>query len=172
MNFSAIDKMSHIRVINLLKDRKESSATKYLLLITRCILDTFLDKSISHEKRIYYMWYVVFFLRIWRWWIKAEIKKNKRYTLQKNWLTSNVYSCIELNADGILLLTEKCRENPETFLPWLCSSQPCEKFFRQTRSMTSTYNTIVNYDLLEIQQRKHRIQAVNDIISDSGKFCF
>ncbi|CAH1107466.1 unnamed protein product [Psylliodes chrysocephalus] len=169
MNFESIDSLSAPCVTDLLEN-EEFKATQRILIITRYILDSFLDKSISIERRVYLLWYATFFLRLWRSWIK----EHNTYNLSKNWLTSNTYVCIELNAHALLILIEKCRqnENHDTLLSWLYSSQPCERFFRQTRSMTSTYETKVNFDMLDILRRKHRIQALNDIVSDSEKFVF
>jgi len=91
--------------------------------------------------------------------------------LRKIFLTSNTYICIELNAHGLLLFVEKIRETDiDQFTPWLCSSQPCEKIFRQMRSMTSTFSTIVNFNLLGILRRLNRLQILNDISTDLSKF--
>ncbi|CAG9773365.1 unnamed protein product [Ceutorhynchus assimilis] len=165
MNFEAIDKLSASCVTDLLLQNEQYKATRQLLVLTRAILDSFIDKSLKVERRVYLIWYVTFFIRLWRNWIKHD----EKYTLSKNWLTLNTYTCIEINAHSLLLLIEKCRssDTADAFLPWLCSSQPCEKFFRQTRSMTSTYLIMVNFDLLDLLQRRHRIQCINDIVSDA-----
>ncbi|XP_044745206.1 uncharacterized protein LOC123307068 [Coccinella septempunctata] len=167
MNFESINKLSDNRVLELPKDREDATGTRYLLKITRYILDAFLIKSLSNENRVYNIWYVVFFLRIWRYWLKEIIKEKKEFSLKENWLTSNSYTGIELNAHGLLILLVKCHEKSEQFLPWLYSSQPCEKFFRQTRSMTTTNSTIVNFDMLDLLYRRNRIQAIDDIVADS-----
>jgi hypothetical protein len=52
------------------------------------------------------------------------------------------------------------------FVPWLWSSQPCEKLFRSTRSMTTTYSTVVNYSILDIIHRLNRIQVLQNITVD------
>ena len=161
MNFDAVNKLSSQSVINLLKNIPESEATRQYLIITRYILDSFLDKDLSILKRVYYMWYSTFFLRLWRQWLKE-----KEYSIEKNFLTLNTYTCIELNAHGMLLLIDKCRQSNSQFLPWLYSSQPCEKIFRQTRSMTSTFSTVVNYSFMDILRRLNRIQILNDISTD------
>lgn len=170
MNFNAIDKLSALRVTNLLSKYDDAQATRQFLILTRSIIDCFLDKTLSMERRIYLIWFSTFFFRLWRAWIK----NNQSYTLGKNWITLNTYTCVELNAHALLLLIEKMRvDNTINFLPWLCSSQPCEKIFRQTRSMTSTYVTMVNFDMLDFTQRLKRIQAINDIICDSnGMYVF
>lgn len=167
MNFEAIDKLSSKKVIDILESNEITKGTRQILILTRYIIDSFTDKSLKTEDRIYYMWYCVFFIRLWRAWIK----QHKLHTLSKNFLTLNVYTCIELNAHGLLILIEKCRINnqPEQFLPWLYSSQPCESFFRKARSLTSTYSTIVNFDMLDIMQRRNRIQTAYNIVSETGR---
>ncbi|KAK4881125.1 hypothetical protein RN001_004444 [Aquatica leii] len=169
MNFEAINKLFSNQVTAILT-ADEFKATQRYLIITRYILDFFIDKSIDIEHRVYYLWYATFFLRLWREWIKHH----DNFTLGKNWISLNSYICIEVNAHALFSLIKKCKnlENPEIFFQWLYSSQPCERFFRQTRSMTSTYVTQVNFDMLELLQKQHRIQAINDIVSDSEHFIF
>lgn len=165
MNFEAIDKMASDNVIQLLKEIPDAEATAQYLFLTRCILNSFLAKDITAEKRVYLMWYVTFFCRLWRYWLTANKKR-----LQSTFLTTNAYTCIELNAHGLLLMIHKLRstDNPELFLPWLYSSQPCEKLFRQARSMSSTFSTMVNFSLLETLRRLKRIQALHEISADLG----
>lgn len=56
----------------------------------------------------------------------------------------------------------------EQFLPFLYSSQPCEEFFRQIRSFTSTYSTKANCSVKEILGRINKIQLMNDIVINSN----
>lgn len=168
MNFEAIEKISAPCVIDLLMTTEEAQGTAQLLKIVRNVLDSFLDKSLSVIERVYKIWYSVLFLRLWRAWVK----NHEKLTFSKNWITLQTYICIELNAHSLLILIEKCRDSPESFLPWLCSSQPCETFFRSTRSMTSTFATMVNFDLLDLIHKQHRIQTINNIITDKSKFFY
>ncbi|XP_050514976.1 uncharacterized protein LOC126890166 [Diabrotica virgifera virgifera] len=165
MNFNAIDKLSSEHVTNMLKEVPNAEATRQYLILTRNILDAFLLKEISVERRVYLIWYSTFFMRIW----KAWLKKNGE-NIQKNFITTNAYTCIEINAHGIILVIEKLRQNgiSEAFLPWLYSSQPCEKVFRETRSMSSTFSTMINYTLLDVLRRLKRIQAMHEISTDLG----
>lgn len=73
MNFDAINKICDPKVLELLKNIDNANATKQLLLITRYILHSYIDKSISIELRVYYIWYATFFLRLWRAWLKNKI---------------------------------------------------------------------------------------------------
>ncbi|KAF0721111.1 Uncharacterized protein FWK35_00025479, partial [Aphis craccivora] len=46
---------------------------------------------------------------------------------------------------------------------WNFSSQKCEQFFRATRSLTSTYSTVVNFSMKYIMSRLKRIESINEI---------
>lgn len=64
MNFDAINKICDPKVLELLNNIDNANATKQLLLITRYVLDSYIDKAISIELRVYYIWYANFFLRL------------------------------------------------------------------------------------------------------------
>lgn len=161
MNFEAIDKMSSDKVLVLLHQVENSKATLHYLKLTRSVIDAFLNKNLKVSTRIYLLWKTVFFLRLWRQWLKEN-----HYSIQKDFITFNTYTCIELNAHALLLLIEKCKESGLPLLPWLYSSQPCEKIFRQTRAMTSTFSTVVKFCMLDILRRLTRIQCINEINTD------
>lgn len=105
------------------------------------------------------------FLRIWRKWLMMNNKK-----IGEHFISSNCYTCIELNAHALINLIIHFRENPnlteDMFLPLLFSSQSCEKIFRATRSMTTTQSTVVNYSIKDILQRLDRIRSINNITHD------
>lgn len=175
MNFQAVEKISCPQVINLLKKLvPDSQGTIVYLSLINDILNAFLNKSITSKRRLYLMWKSVFILRIWRHWIL----KSKSYKVSKNFLSLNSYLCIEINAHALVVLMRQFSTNseklrPEMFLPWLMSSQPCEQIFRSTRSMTSTFSTVVNYSMLEIIQRIRRIQFLQDVVNDlKDSYCF
>lgn len=90
--------------------------------------------------------------------------KTDGHVLKFNFITSNTYACIELNAHALIQAIRKFRdsEEPELFLVWLFSSQPCEEFYATLRSMTSTFSTIVNFSILECQQRVRRADYICD----------
>lgn len=161
MNFDAAVKLSADCVTNLLQSIKDSEGTQQYLKIMRYILNSFIKKDLPFLERIYQMWYSTFFLRIWKHWLKEN-----NLSIEKNFLTSNTYTCIELNSHGLLIMLEKCRRSSSKFIPWLYSSQPCEKIFRQTRSMTTTFSTIVNFNFLDLLRRLNKIQVLNEISTD------
>lgn len=164
MNFDVVEKLCVPRVTELLSSIPDSQGTVQFLILIRHILNSFLNKKLRIEERIYSMWYTTLFLRLWRRWLQEN-----GYSIDKNFITSNAYTYIELNAHGLLILLEKSRESCE-FTPWLYSSQPCEKTFRQIRSMTSTFSTIVNFNLLSILRRLNRLQILSEISTDLSKF--
>lgn len=80
----------------------------------------------------------------------------------------------KLNAHGILLFMIQCRElgKPELFLVDLTGSQDCESSFRALRSMSSTFYTVVNFDVKEVLERAKRIQATARIMKNVQDFEF
>jgi len=70
MNYFAGEKMCSSRVISQLKQIANTDGTIAYLNIMNYIILSFLNDSTSLSDRVYYMWYSVFFLRIWRAWIK------------------------------------------------------------------------------------------------------
>lgn len=167
MNFRSVEKITSAEVQTLLSEKIPNSEGLVMYLkVTKLVLDAFLSKSLSPLDRIYNIWYSVFILRQWRYWLKKQ-----GYTITNNFITLNCYLCIELNAHSLVLAILKHKEegySPETFTPWYFSSQPCEKTFRATRSMTSTWSTVTNFSILDVIRRLNRIQSINDIVSDIG----
>lgn len=58
----------------------------------------------------------------------------------------------------------KQHDLPSWLLPNLYSSQPCESIFRQFRSFTSTYSTVVCCSVNEVLYRISKIQLQNEIV--------
>lgn len=161
MNFRAVQIMTDPQVISLLRETfKDAEATATYLEMTRSILSAFRDKNLSALVRVQLIWKWVFFLRIWRQWLKDH----HGYSVSHNFISLNSYYCIELNAHGLIHMIRKFRdqEEPHLFLPWLFASQGCEEFFRSARSMTSTHSTVVNFSVLEFQHRIKRIDFLNE----------
>ncbi len=98
-------------------------------------------------------------------------KPKSFYNLKDNFISSNCYTCVELNAHALVkkIMINDYEEtfSNNFFIPDLYGSQPCESTFRQVRSFTSTYSTVVNFNMLEIIHRMKKVQLQNDIINDS-----
>ena len=59
---------------------------------------------------------------------------NKAYTLKDQFVTSNAYMCIELNAHTLIVFLITVQEyGANCFLPWLLRSQVCEAFLESTK---------------------------------------
>lgn len=162
-NFKFVLRMCDSKVLNLLRAHVEGSeATVIFLQIIRDIIDSHMDSKLSPLQRIRKIWYSLFLVRIWR----RFIETSKKYTLSKNSLSANCYSCIELNAHNmvLILLHLKKINKPELFQPHLFSSQPCESIFRQLRSFTTTYSTVVNSTVKETLSRISKIHFQNEIM--------
>lgn len=103
-----------------------------------------------------------FFLRACR----LHIIKTDNLTLENNFITTNAYSCIENNAQNLIILIRKFRNNglTEMFLPTLFNSQPCEENFRKLRSMGSMNYTKINFTMLELIHLVGRVELMNDIM--------
>lgn len=149
----------------------------------RHVLTALMDCNIKSADRIYLIWYSTFFFRGWRSWLLNSEKKDpkqknskKIYNLKENFISSNCYTCIELNAHALVkkVLVEDTSggtfsgDRNETFFPNLFGSQPCESTFRQVRSFTSTFSTVVNFNMLDIINRIKKIQLQSDIINTSN----
>lgn len=73
--------------------------------------------------------------------------------------------CIEMNAHALLMLAfilrDKAHTDSNNFLPWMCRSQSCERMFRALRSMTGTFSTIINFNMLGLLRRLHKLKSSN-----------
>ena len=140
------------------------------------IAQSFLSTTINPLERLYCIHFSLYFVRIWRHWI---LKKNN-YSVINNFLSFNSYVCFEINAHGLLNLIFRCLEDKsfKYFLPWLFSSQACEGFFRNIRSLSTTFSTIVNCTVLESSQKVKRLEYLSQIQAhnfesvDNEKFFF
>ncbi|CAH0558700.1 unnamed protein product [Brassicogethes aeneus] len=175
MNFLSAKKICSDAVTTNLKSQiPDSNGTVAYLKLMNFILTSFLDNKLDLKARLHRIWYCVFFLRIWRSWIKAS----KKYTIKDNFLTSNCYLCIELNAHNLIKLILKCRDPSNTFTPGMfdlsnMNSQNCEQLFRAARSMTSTFSTVINFSVKDFMHRIDRIEAINSIKNNlKGQFVF
>ena len=153
-NFEAVMRITNPSFLKVLQQIPDSQGTVEFLQVLRCVVDSYLDEQITPLERIHKAWYAVFFFRYWRKWIV----NSKEYSIQSNFITENSYSCIELNAHSLILLLQTARKSGHSFLPWLHGSQSCEKLFRTVRSMCSTFSTVVNFGMLGLLRRLHRLQ--------------
>ena len=141
-------------VLSLLSKLPDAQGTMAFLRLMQCVVDSYLDKKLGPMVRLDKAWFAVFLVRYWRWWLF----QHPHYTLTHNVVTTNTYECIELNAHAlILLLMQHDVLTGESFLPWMLGSQMCEKMFRAAQSMSSTFSTTINFAMLGLLRRLHRL---------------
>lgn len=164
-NFKSLEKIMEDRVLNSLKKYViGSEATIVYLKICKKVTSSSLDTKLNPIERIYNIWNAVFILRIWY----NFIKKSNIFSVDNNFISQNAHNCIELNAIGITQLIVKLRNSgsSEMFAPHLFDSQPCERTFRQLRSLGTINFTKINFTLFELLHLVSRIELQNDIVYD------
>lgn len=164
-NFEAALRITSPNVLSLLDEIPDSKATKYYLQITRSILECFLSKEMDIVTRIREAWFSLFFVRYWRKWLLFQ----DEYTLERNFISLNSYLCIEINAHAIIILVLilRAQGSSEYCFPWMLGSQPCERAFRAARSMTPTFSTMINFTVLGLIKRLHKLQIQVDLEAES-----
>lgn len=163
-NYSSFVKITEQRVLQSLENHiADSKATVMFLFLCQQISSSFLDDSLQPTERVYRIWHAVYFFRCWRKWIQSP---DNNFSLSRNFISNNAYSCIELNAHALVYLITKLRMSQQTelFLPHLFSSQPCEETFRHMRSMGTANHTKINSTLNELLHMIARVEIMNKII--------
>lgn len=161
-NFGSLQKCMDIRVRDALVTHiPDSEATSFYFQLCHEITTSFMDFNLMPLERIELIFHAVYFLRIWRKWLLSS-----KYTLRDNFITPNAYICTELNAENLLRVLRRCRQNdrPELFVPPLFSSQPCESSFRQFRSMSTVNYTKINFTLFELLHMIGRLEVQSDLL--------
>lgn len=162
MNFESFAKIVDQRVVDALKQYiPNSDGTIKYLNVCKDVTSCFLQLDLEPLERIFRMWRSVYFLRIWR----CFILSTRMYTLANSFITSNAYTCIEINARNLILLVKKFRDQntPEQFIPSLFDSQSCEKAFRKFRSMGTAQYTKINFSLHDLLHMIGRVEVQNEI---------
>ena len=104
---------------------------------------------------------------------KKSTTLKKEYNIEKNFISNNSYICIELNAHALIVLLVILRDYlPEysltCYAPWLLSSKPCEQRFCAARSMSNVFSTVINFAVLGLLRRLHRLQIQLNLESKSN----
>ena len=143
-------------------------ATKCYIELIQNIIDSYLDKSLDPlVTRVQKMWYSPFFIRYWHQWILLH----PHYTLRANFITHNCYQCVELNAHALITYILAIKNHFEGdliyYLSWLLGSQTCERTFCTVCSMSTVFSTVLNFTLLGLLRRLHRLN-INSVITASN----
>lgn len=166
-NYDSAVRICDEQAINALRCHvPKSEATIVYLEIMSSTIKSYMDEKMSPLERVEKVWYSLFIVRIWRYFIK----NHPSLTLKNNFLSSNCFSCLEQNAHSIVLIILFLKEKglPQLFAPSYFNSQPCEHFYRQIRSLSTTYSTVVSCSVKEILNRISKIQLLDEISNDSN----
>lgn len=166
-NYGSLEKIMLPRVRDALKTNiAGSEGTIAFIRLCANVTSSLCDDDIQPLDRIYRLWFATYVLRAWRKWIIKEQSSSFHYTLRDNFISSNAYLCIEINAANLIFLTRTFREHnmEKLFLPSLFNSQPNEEIFRQFRSMGTVNYTKINFTLLELLHLVGRVELQNDIV--------
>lgn len=162
MNFTSFGRIIDDRVLEALRQHIPNSegTIKYLQIcsdVTAC----FLALDMKPLDRLLRMFRAVFFIRIWRQSIVAHATRR----LGDNFISSNAYMCIEVNARTLLLMIKTFRDKnmANKFLPALFDSQTCERSFRLFRSMGTMEFTRINFSFYDLTFMIGRTEVMNDI---------
>ncbi|KAK3917566.1 Crescerin-like protein che-12 [Frankliniella fusca] len=99
MNYKSVRLMTDPQVICLLRSKnQDAEATIAYLEMMRDVVDAFTEEALTSDERIMQIWKWVFFLRIWR----QYLRDSGGYSVSNNFLTLNCYYCIELNAHALI----------------------------------------------------------------------
>lgn len=99
MNFQSVIKICDPKIWSLLqKHVATSEGTRAYLQVMYYVFTSFLSEAVTVKNRIYYIWYSVFFLRMWRFWLR----KTENYSVTEHFISRNSYLCIELNAHSLI----------------------------------------------------------------------
>jgi hypothetical protein len=178
MRFSNVLKIIQPGVEMCLRNMTETQGILLYIKLIKYVKEAYIDYETTPEDRIRRAWWCVFFIRYWKYDLETKQNEDRSNGKQKEistslnfFITSNTYSGIELNAHNLLVYLVKCRDSgkPELFLPALQTSQTCEGYFRRTRSMTSTFSTVVNFTIFDLLHRAKRSQAITEIINELGE---
>ena len=101
-NFSSIERLVHPCVEECLVELNpefSTSGTAVYLALMRHSKERFLNKAMSPVARLYLIWKVVLFMKIWRTWLECnELSESDHF------IKNNAYVCIELHAHMLLNL--------------------------------------------------------------------
>lgn len=150
MNYAIAEKVCSKKVTDKLT-RPEEQATKIYLLLLRAIITAYIDPRTNPETRIYSSRYCALFCRMWKEYLATAVPKGKKAndtvkkTVDRNFITSNLHACFEVNGHNSLLLHNQCRDlkRPELFLPPL-DRKPALR--RQVSNFTLNFNNPLDSD--------------------------
>jgi hypothetical protein len=123
-------------------------------------------------------WCVVFVCRLWQAWLQhtnfvniSKTATSKTKNINKYFITKITYWSVEINAHVLLYLILLVQQNQlpkEALLIYLFNSQSCESMFRNTRSLSGAFSTIINFTVTDFLRRSRKLTLLNQIKCQEG----
>lgn len=139
-NYASFENITEYRVLKALeKYVPDSEATVTYLKLSRSVVQAYNSVDLSPLERIYSIFHALYFFRAWKKWMKAQMDEDgcPLYNVEDNFITSNAFDCLELNAYSMLnLITKFWNANePQLFLPGIFKdvSTPFDTFVQWLR---------------------------------------
>ncbi|CAF1133516.1 unnamed protein product [Didymodactylos carnosus] len=172
-NYNSCVKIASDDILSILVDGTDTYGTFIYLQLLKMITPTYVKKTTKINERLQSAWCIVFVCRMWWTWIQHKqftsttaSTTTKRNNKEKFFITKTAYLSVELNAHNLLymILLVKQRQLPKEALNvYLFNSQHCESMFRNTRSLSGTYSTILNFTVADFLRRSQKISVLNRI---------
>lgn len=109
---------------------------------------------------------------------KSDRGRNGKKSFSNSFLTKPAYISVELNAHYLLYLVLLVKQGdlPKRTLRdiHLYNSQPCESMFRDARSMSGSFSTMINFTVNNFIQRSRKLSILNQFKYDrtNSDLCF
>ncbi|CAF1513074.1 unnamed protein product [Rotaria sp. Silwood1] len=168
-NYRSCERLASDDVLNILKNNTNTQGTFVYLQLLRLIIIAYIEPTTSLKTRLKSAWITVFVCRLWLAWLKKKIFKNQSSTQinkDKHFITRTAYLSVELNAHNLLyliLLVQQKQLPKESLHIFLFNSQSCEGMFRNARSLSGVYSTIVNFTIHDFLRRAAKLSLLNQI---------
>lgn len=141
-------KITDDKVINCLSKIKCTEGSIAYLTLIKSVLKAYVDENTSDLDRIFHAVFVVYFLRIWR-----QYLKDKKIVKQ-HFITQPSFEGLEIDLVLLvrLIILHKVHELPDI------STQHLEKYFRKVRSFSPMESMMATCSLKGFMTKSHRIQ--------------
>ncbi|CAF0969260.1 unnamed protein product [Rotaria sordida] len=176
-NFNSCVKIVTDDILSILVASADTYGTFIYLHLLKKIISTYIEKTTKINDRLQSAWCIVFICRMWWTWIQHKqftsttaSATTKRNSKAKFFITKTAYLSVELNAHNLLyiILLVKQKQLPKEALNvYLFNSQSCESMFRNARSLSGTYSTIINFTVADFLNRSQKISILNRIKCDN-----
>ncbi|CAF4316655.1 unnamed protein product, partial [Rotaria sp. Silwood2] len=171
-NYRSCERLASDDVLNLLKMNTNTQGTFVYLQLLQLIIIAYIEPTTPLKTRLKSAWITVFVCRLWLAWLKKKIFKNQSSTSinkDTHFITRTAYLSVELNAHNLLyliLLVQQQQLPKESLHIFLFNSQSCEGMFRNARSLSGAYSTIVNFTTHDFLRRVAKLSLLNQIKCD------